>query len=147
MGRGYIRMKTARFALPIIIAGLLAVACNNPNTETVRPSDQGQPATGASPTAAPSAAADELASARNSFKQHCSKCHGENGAGGIVDVDGKQLKIPNLTGEHARKPSDEKLAAKISKGDDEMPSFKDKLSEQEIQDLVRFIRKDFQAGK
>ena len=62
-----------------------------------------------------------------------------------MQVEGREMKVPNLTGEHARKPTDEKIATKISEGDDEMPAFKDKLSPQQIQDLVRFIRKEFQG--
>jgi mono/diheme cytochrome c family protein len=53
--------------------------------------------------------------------------------------------VPNLTGEHARKSTDERIAAKISEGDHEMPAFKDKLTAPQIQDLVRFIRKEFQG--
>ena len=53
--------------------------------------------------------------------------------------------MPNLTGEHARKPTDGRIAAKISEGDEEMPAFKGKLSPEQIQDLVRLIRKEFQG--
>ena len=62
-----------------------------------------------------------------------------------MEVAGREIKVPNLTGEHARKPADERLAAKIAEGDDEMPAFKDKLTPEQIQDLVRFIRSEFQA--
>jgi mono/diheme cytochrome c family protein len=33
----------------------------------------------------------------------------------------------------------------ISNGEEEMPSFKDKMSQQEIADLVKFVRKNFQG--
>jgi cytochrome c6 len=135
-------MRSVGITLLLFAAFLFAIACDNPNTETAR---QNQPATSASPSNTASAVADELAAARDLFKVHCSKCHGENGAGGRVEIEGKQLKVPNLTGEHARKPSDEKLAAKITNGDDEMPAFKDKLSAEQIHDLVHFIRKEFQG--
>ena len=81
------------------------------------------------------------------FKEHCAECHGETGEGGVVTVKGKELRIPNLTGEHARKPSDEKIATKIREGDDDMPAFKDKLTDEQIDGLVLFIRKELQGGK
>ena len=62
-----------------------------------------------------------------------------------MQIEGRELRVPSLTGQHAKKPPDEKLAAKISEGDDEMPAFKDKLTPEQIQDLVRFIRKEFQG--
>jgi cytochrome c6 len=90
-------------------------------------------------------ATDEFAATRAVFKDNCAKCHGENAAGGRVQVEGREIKVPNLTGEHARKPTDERLVAKITEGDDEMPAFKDKLAPEQIQELVRFIRKEFQG--
>ena len=54
--------------------------------------------------------------------------------------------MPNLTGEHARKPTDEKIAAKISEGDDEMPAFKDKLSPEQIRILCGSFGKNSKNG-
>ncbi len=62
-----------------------------------------------------------------------------------MQVEQREIKVPNLTGEHARKPTDERIATKIADGDDDMPAFKDKLTPEQIQDLVRFIRKEFQG--
>jgi mono/diheme cytochrome c family protein len=41
--------------------------------------------------------------------------------------------------------TDEQLAQQIAEGDDEMPAFKDKLSAEEINELVRYIRTEFQG--
>ena len=46
---------------------------------------------------------------------------------------------------HALKHTDEQLANKIANGEDEMPSFKNRLSPEQIDDLVRFIRSEFQG--
>ena len=35
--------------------------------------------------------------------------------------------------------------SQITEGDDEMPAFKDKLTPQQINEVVRFIRKEFQG--
>jgi len=133
-------MRITSLVLFVVSTLTFGIACN-------RPSSKGPTQTGPSAAASPQTAgsADQFAATRVIFKEHCSTCHGDNGAGGRVRVEGREIKVPNLTGEHARKPTDEKIAAKISEGDDEMPAFKDKLTAQQIQDLVRFIRKEFQG--
>jgi mono/diheme cytochrome c family protein len=132
-------MRTTRFVLLTVAALTIGVACND--STTPGPS-QTQPTAAASPQT--TAVADEFAAIRTVFKDNCSKCHGETGSGGRVQIEGREIKVPNLTGEHARKPTDQRLAAKITDGDDDMPAFKDKLSAEQIQELVRFIRKEFQ---
>ena len=133
-------MRTTRLVLFVVFTLAIGLACNRPATDG--PAQTLPPTTGSPQTGV---AADEFAATRVIFKEHCSTCHGDNGAGGRVQVEGREIKVPNLTGEHARKPTDERIAAKISEGDDEMPAFKDKLTAQQIQDLVRFIRKEFQG--
>ena len=133
-------MRTTRLVLLVVVTLAIGLACSRPPVDGPV---QTLPSTTASPQTA--AAADEFAPTRAIFKEHCVQCHGENAAGGRVQVEGREIKVPNLTGEHARKPTDERIAAKISEGDDEMPAFKDKLTPQQIQDLVRFIRKEFQG--
>src|SRR5688572_27683087 len=132
-------MRTTRLVLFVIVTLAIGLACNRPATNGPA---QAPPSTTASPQTG--VASDEFAATRVIFKEHCVNCHGDNAAGGRVQVEGREIKVPNLTGEHARKPTDERIAAKISEGDDEMPAFKDKLTPQQIQDLVRFIRKEFQ---
>ena len=133
-------MRTIRLVLFVVITLAIGLACNRPATDgpaQTPPSTTTSPQTGVT--------ADEFAATRAVFKEHCVTCHGDNAAGGRVKVEGHEIKVPNLTGEHARKPTDERMAAKISEGDDEMPAFKHKLTPQQIQDLVRFIRKEFQG--
>ena len=134
-------MRTTRLVLFVAISLTIGLACNR---SADRP-PQTPPSTTASPQTGVST--DEFAATRLMFNEHCVKCHGESAAGGRVQVEGREIKVPNLTGEHARKPTDERIAAKISEGDDDMPAFKDKLTPQQIQDLVRFIRKEFQGLK
>jgi len=134
-------MNAARLVLIIIAITIIAVACNQPvDPATNQSQTSNSPASGA-PTATP----DELAFARANFVKHCAVCHGPNGEGGRVEVEGKKLKVPNLKEGHAVEHPDEKLVRQITEGDDEMPAFKDKLGAQEIDDLVRFIRKELQG--
>ena len=136
-------MTFVRLALLVVASSLFAVACAKPNTGTTnqtRPTGAGSPATPAN------GLTDEFATARANFKKHCSVCHGETGSGGPVKLDdGTKLKVPSLREGHALHHKDEEFVKQITNGGDGMPKFGDKLSREEIFDLVRFIRKEFQG--
>jgi mono/diheme cytochrome c family protein len=135
-------MKLISLALLCVATGLVVAAC----TETATPTNTNTSRAAASP-AVPAATAtpDPLATARANFGKHCEACHGPNGEGGLVKVENKQIKVPSLKRDHAVKLSDDHIAKMISNGEEEMPSFKDKMSQQEIADLVKFVRKNFQG--
>jgi mono/diheme cytochrome c family protein len=50
--------------------------------------------------------------------------------------------VPSLR-EHGLKDSDAHLAKQISEGGDEMPAFGKRLDKQRIDNLVRYIRREF----
>ena len=132
-------MKVFGFALLIVAISLFVFACSKPNTETI---------THNGPVASPSPAAaapDQFATARATFKKNCSECHNEDGTGGLKTVDGKKLKVPNLREGHALHHPDEDFIKQITKGGDGMPAFKDKLTPEQITDLVKFVRHEFQG--
>ena len=132
-------MNSAKFAAIILVIAF-AAACNSSDTVTTN-----QAQTSASPaTAAAPATPDPFAAAYLNFQKNCQVCHGEKGQGGTVTVEGRKLKVPSLRDGHALEHTDEKFVKQISEGDDEMPAFKDKLSKEEINDLVKFIRKELQ---
>src|SRR6266850_8194899 len=136
-------MTFVRLALLVVATSLFAVACAKPNTGTT---NQTQPTGAGSPAAPATATQDEFATARATFKKDCSVCHGETGSGGPVKLDdGTKLKVPSLREGHALHHKDEEFVKQITNGGDGMPKFGDKLSRQEIIDLVRFIRKEFQG--
>jgi mono/diheme cytochrome c family protein len=124
----------------MIAAMLFAVACNQPSTETT---NQKSP-TVATP-APPSPTPDEFASARAIFKKECSACHGADGSGGKKVVEGQTLKVPSFREGHALKHKDEDFVKQIENGGDGMPKFKDKLAPEQIKDLVRYVRHEFQG--
>ena len=135
-------MKLISFALLCVAIALVVSAC----TETATPTNTNTARTAASPAApAATATADPLAGARANFTKNCEPCHGPNAEGGLVKVDNKQIKVPSLKAGHAIKHSDEQLAKMITNGQEEMPAFKDKLKPEEITELVRFIRTNFQG--
>ncbi len=100
-------------------------------------------------TAAPNsqtAAMDELASAKKNYTEKCAKCHKDDGSSGKVEIDGEKINAKSLISDHIKKDPDSEYVEAIEKGfpDDGMPAFKGKLTDQEIKDVVAYIRKELQ---
>ena len=133
-------MRLVKFAL--ILATTISIsACGSSGTQETNNARPASSPAAATPTTTP----DELASARDHFKKYCAECHGATAEGGRKELEGKRFKVPSLREGHALEHSDEKFVVQISEGDEEMPAFKDKLTPAQINDLVRFIRKEFQG--
>ncbi len=133
-------MKSIGITLCALMIGT-TVACNQ-TTSTTNSTDSAArqtPATGASGTS------EALAAARTNYQRNCLGCHGDAGQGGRVEIEGKTLEVPSYKGEHAMEHSDQDFVEQIQEGGDGMPPFKDKLRPEEIADLVRFIRTEFQG--
>ena len=134
-------MKPGKLISVLVLITVLSSSCaTDANTNSAT-----SPTFGPSPVASPTATPDEFAAARTIFKERCSKCHGASADGGPVTVEGKTLKVPSLKTGHALKHTDEDFVDQITDGGDGMPAFKDKLQPNEINELVRFIRKEFQG--
>lgn len=139
-------MKFFKIALILLTAALFAFACNQNQTTNTNAVNATNTAVVVTNTP-PSAPLDELAAARKHYSELCIKCHKEGGIGGTSDIDGKKIKAPNFTSARMMKDDDDaSWIESIQNGipEDGMPAYKDKLSEQEIKDLVKLIRKDFQ---
>jgi mono/diheme cytochrome c family protein len=132
-------MKLCVFALTVS-AIFFVSGCNQTENRNVN-----APAATAPPAAMATATPDELAFARANYAKHCSACHGDEGKGGLVKVEDVRLKVPSLREGHATMHPDEKLVKQIMNGGDGMPKFKDKLSPEEINAMVRFVRHEFQG--
>ena len=127
----------------IVIAAALALACGQaPQTNT---SSNNTAQTNASP-AASAPAVDLMAQGRKLYVDNCAACHKENGRGGKITIDGKSIDPEDLTSEKIKTFPDDKMYRYIHNGieDEGMPAFKDKLSEAEIREVVRYIRADLQ---
>jgi mono/diheme cytochrome c family protein len=100
------------------------------------------PATNAQPTAP----ADVLADARKIFTDKCVKCHKEDGTGGTVTFEGKTLNPDNLTTDKMIAMADEKYFDYIKNGvpGEGMPAFKNQLTDEQISDVIKFIRAELQ---
>jgi len=132
-------MKLISLALLCIAIALVAFAC----TETPTTTNTNTSRAAASPAA--TATPDPLAGAQANFTKNCEPCHGPKGEGGLVKVDNKQIKVPSLKSDHAIKHTDDQIAKMITNGEEAMPAFKDKMSQPEIADLVKFVRHHFQG--
>jgi mono/diheme cytochrome c family protein len=96
---------------------------------------------------APQATPDQFAAARPIYEKECKSCHGDTGAGGPVKLeDGSKLKVPSLREARAVRHEDAEFMKQITKGGDGMPAFDQKLTTDQMNDLIKMIRKEFQAG-
>jgi cytochrome c6 len=82
------------------------------------------------------AAGMENTSAKDLFGSKCAVCHGADGA--AKTSIGKSMKIRDFHLPEVQQQSD--LKAVISKGKGKMPAFEKKLTAQQIDDLVAYIR-------
>lgn len=73
------------------------------------------------------------------YKTNCAECHGGSG-------EGAEKGIPLISG-HALHHSEKEHIAQVMNGEgDEMPAFLDKLTEEQIAEVVRFVRYEIQKG-
>ena len=87
-----------------------------------------------------------MAQGRNIYMSNCAACHKEDGRGGKIEIEGKSIDPDDLTANKFKSMPDDKIYGYIHKGipDEGMPAFKDKLSEAEIREVVRYIRSEIQ---
>jgi len=72
------------------------------------------------------------------FKQNCAPCHAMDGSANTPA--GKSTKAKDLRSPAVQKKTDEELANQIRNGKGPMPSFKATIKEEQIHELVAFIR-------
>jgi len=76
------------------------------------------------------------------FKSKCIVCHGVDGTGNTPL--GKQLQAANFHSKDVQKLSDAELHKIVHDGQANMPAFADQLSDEEITQVVKYVR---QLGK
>ena len=72
------------------------------------------------------------------YKSKCAMCHGANGDG--QTPMGKNMKLRDLRSAEVQKQTDAELTKWIADGKGKMPGYKSKMSAEEINALVAFIR-------
>ena len=146
-------MKFLKIGFLTATIALFIFACSADKTATVTNNNSTNAAANSTNNTAnsavnkPVAPTDELASTRKTYSEECAKCHKDTGMGGQVQIDGKNLKVPDFTSDKLKNNYDEAdWIDVITNGEgSKMPAFGKKLSETEIKDLVKLIRKDFQG--
>ena len=135
-------MKILKIGIILLAAAFFIAACAETSSKKPTSEKLDKKDTKAKPTAT----LDEVASGRNIYKEQCVKCHKDDGTGGKVEIEGKTLDAEDFTTEKMVKHPDEEYIEHITDGveDEGMPSFKDILSTEEMKEVIRFIRKEFQ---
>jgi cytochrome c6 len=72
------------------------------------------------------------------FKSKCQLCHGADGTGNTTL--GKQLQAANLRSKDVQKKTDAELYKAVHDGNGNMPPFADQLSDDEINQVIKFVR-------
>ena len=76
-------------------------------------------------------------SAASLYKTNCASCHGPDGRGSAV---GKSLHAADFHSPQVQQQSDEQLAGVIAEGRGNMPPFGTRLTKDQIDALVKYIR-------
>jgi mono/diheme cytochrome c family protein len=71
------------------------------------------------------------------YKAKCAACHGP--AGDASTPAGKALKVPSFSSEAVLKETDANMLEVAKNGKGKMPAWHDKLSEDQLKDLIAFI--------
>jgi mono/diheme cytochrome c family protein len=139
-------MKFLKSSLVLLSISLFFFACTETETTKTTPANAANKIANTEPTAQPTAAVDEFAATRKIYSEKCARCHKDDGSGGKTDIEGTTINAENLTSDKMKKEPDAELIEHIEEGvpSEGMPAFKGKLTDQEIKDLVAFIRKEFQ---
>ena len=135
--------------LKILIAtGALALAaCGEPGPANVNFNNAALNTSSGNGVANPAETpADDFAMGRPLYEQNCAGCHKEDGTGGKMTIEGKTLNVEDLTSDKIKKFDDAKIAKYIHEGieDEGMPAFKDKLTEAQIREVIRYVRAEIQ---
>ena len=72
------------------------------------------------------------------YKTKCASCHGPDGKG--ETATGKAMKVKDLGSSDVQGMSDADLTNTIAKGKKPMPGYEGKLTNDQISDLVKWIR-------
>ncbi len=142
-------MKYLKTSLVLSVLFLFFIACNqNKPTNTNSVGNSAIVAANNSAAVQPTVGAtDELASTGKIYSENCVRCHKEDGTGGKVEIEGTTINAENFTADKMKNMTDVKYIGYIENGvpDEGMPAFKGKLTDDEIKNLVKFIRSEFQG--
>ena len=73
------------------------------------------------------------------FKAKCAACHGADGGSGNTPA-GKAMKVRDLHSPDVQKQTDAQLTEIVTAGKGAMPAYKGKLTDDQIKQLVGYVR-------
>jgi mono/diheme cytochrome c family protein len=79
-----------------------------------------------------------FADAAADYKAKCATCHGPDGKGDTAM--GKTMKVKDLGSAEVQKQSDADVATIIEKGKKPMPGYEGKLTKEQIDSVVKYVR-------
>ena len=89
---------------------------------------------------APTNVSASAADARTTFNARCAKCHGRDGRG--KTTQGRRTHARDMTdGNWQNDVTDERLFNSITNGRGKMPAFKKSLNENQVDELVNYVRR------
>lgn len=125
-------LKTLKLFVLLIFTVFALFACNTQKqTETVENTNLNSP---------PEIEVAKKPDGAGIYKANCARCHGENG-------EGTDKGISFLKG-HALDHTEEDFIKQVENGekDEKMPAFKDKLTDEEIKAVVKYVREEIQKN-
>lgn len=83
------------------------------------------------------------------YKKNCAICHGDDLKGkpalaGMLKIEPERL---DLTTDDVQNDTDEELLKVINDGIEKMPAYKDKLTQEEQKDILKYIRDTSNSAK
>lgn len=139
-------MKILKLCLCLSAVALFIFACAENKMTNTTNSGATKTNTNSAANTPSNAQVNETADARKTYNQFCANCHKEDGTGGKKEIEGKTINAENLTTEKMKKMADDKIADYIKNGvpDEGMPAFKNRLTDEQINELIKFIRTELQ---
>ncbi|MDH3494613.1 MAG: cytochrome c [Acidobacteriota bacterium] len=138
-------MKRLKGFVFFFTLALFLIACSTrQNGENKENSAPGSPeTTNSAPSATP---VDDIAEGKKHYAANCARCHKDDGTGGPVEIEGRRLKPEDLTSAKMAKEPDEEYIEYMESGipDEGMPSFKEILTKEQMDQVVKYIRKELQ---
>lgn len=139
-------MKFLKLSLVLSAIALFIFACSENKTANTNTTNIVVTNANTATNAPPTAPTDVLADARKIYTDKCAKCHKEDGTGGKVTIEEITINPDNFTTDKMAAMADEKYFDYIKNGvpDEGMPAFKNQLTDEQIKNVVKFIRAEFQ---
>ena len=72
------------------------------------------------------------------YKTKCNACHGAEGRGDTAA--GKKFSAHDFHSAEVQKLTDQELFERVKNGKGKMPAYKSKLTDEQIKDLVKYVR-------